>query len=94
TLTSSLDTQLPESIDQINAFVTKAEASIEGIDQLMAEVTDTARQTRSLIADNRPDIDRLIESGRRSIDELEGLVDDLRANPSRIIWPPDEKDLN
>jgi len=57
-----------------------------------ASVTGTATETRTLLADNRPDIDRMIESARRSADELEGLVDDLRANPSRLVWPPDEKD--
>lgn len=93
-LTTKLDTKLPETIDEMKSFVTKAETSIDGVDTLMAELTGTATEARTLLADNRTDIDRTIESARRSVDELEGLVDDLRANPSRLIWPPDEKDMN
>lgn len=92
TLSTSLDEKIPATIDEISDFVTKAETSIDGIDTLVTELTGTATEARTLIADNRPDIDRTIESARRSVDELEGLVDDLRANPSRLIWPPDEKD--
>jgi phospholipid/cholesterol/gamma-HCH transport system substrate-binding protein len=92
TLTTSLDEKIPSTIDQIDGFVAKAETSIDGVDTLVTELTGTATQARTLLADNRPDIDRMIESARRSFDELEGLVDDLRANPSRLIWPPDEKD--
>lgn len=93
-LSTSLDQKIPGTIDQITEFVTKAEQSIEGVDTLVTELTGTATEARTMLADNRPDIDRTIESARRSVDELEGLVDDLRANPSRLIWPPDEKDLN
>lgn len=93
-LSTSLDEKIPGTIDQIQAFVTKAETSIDGVDTLVTELTGTATEARTMLADNRPDIDRTIESARRSVDELEGLVDDLRANPSRLIWPPDEKDLN
>ncbi|MFK7789268.1 MAG: MlaD family protein [Phycisphaeraceae bacterium] len=92
-ISTNLDAKIPATVDQITAFVTKAEASIEGIDTFIVEITGTATEARTLLADNRPDIDRTIESARRSVDELEGLVDDLRANPSRLIWPPDEKDL-
>ncbi|MEM9348103.1 MAG: MlaD family protein [Planctomycetota bacterium] len=92
-LSTSLDEKIPGTVDQIAAFVTKAEGSIDGVDTLLAEVTSTATEARMMISDNRPDIDRTIESARRSVDELEGLVDDLRANPSRLLWPPDEKDL-
>ncbi|MEM9111597.1 MAG: MlaD family protein [Planctomycetota bacterium] len=92
-LSTSLDEKIPGTIDQIAAFVTKAEGSIDGVDTLLAEVTSTATEARMMISDNRPDIDRTIESARRSVDELEGLVDDLRANPSRLLWPPDAKDL-
>jgi phospholipid/cholesterol/gamma-HCH transport system substrate-binding protein len=94
TLSTSLDEKIPGTVDQIAAFVTKAETSIDGVDTLVTELTGTATEARTLLADNRPDIDRTIESARRSVDELEGLVDDLRANPSRLLWPPDEKDLN
>lgn len=94
TLSTSLDEKIPATVDQITAFVAKAETSIDGVDKLVIEITGTATEARTLLADNRPDIDRTIESARRSVDELEGLVDDLRANPSRLIWPPDEKDLN
>ncbi|MBX2850404.1 MAG: hypothetical protein KTR15_01515 [Phycisphaeraceae bacterium] len=93
-LSTSLDEKIPGTVDQITAFVTKAEKSIDGVDTLVTELTGTATEARTMLADNRPDIDRTIESARRSVDELEGLVDDLRANPSRLIWPPDEKDLN
>lgn len=92
-LTTSLDKKIPGTVDQIAAFVTKAETSIDGVDKLVVELTGTATEARTMLADNRPDIDRTIESARRSVDELEGLVDDLRANPSRLIWPPDGKDL-
>lgn len=91
-LSTSLDEKIPGTIDQITAFVTKAESSIDGVDTLVTELTGTATEARTMLADNRPDIDRTIESARRSVDELEGLVDDLRANPSRLLWPPDEKD--
>jgi phospholipid/cholesterol/gamma-HCH transport system substrate-binding protein len=93
TLSTSLDEKVPATIDEIAAFVTRAETSIEGVDTLVTELTGTATEARTMIADNRPDIDRTIESARRSVDELEGLVDDLRANPSRLLWPPDDKDL-
>ena len=93
-LSTSLDQKIPGTVDQIAAFVTKAETSIDGVDKLVVEITGTATEARTMLADNRPDIDRTIESARRSVDELEGLVDDLRANPSRLIWPPDDKDLN
>jgi len=91
-LTTQLDEKIPGTIDQITAFVDKADKSIDGVDTLVTELTGTATEARTMLADNRPDIDRTIESARRSVDELEGLVDDLRANPSRLIWPPDEKD--
>lgn len=91
-LSTSLDEKIPGTIDQIASFVTKAESSIDGVDTLITELTGTATEARTMLADNRPDIDRTIESARRSVDELEGLVDDLRANPSRLLWPPDEKD--
>ena len=94
TLTTKLDTKLPRTLDEINGMVSKAEKSIDGVDKLVEEITGTATEARSLLADNRTDIDRTIESAKRSVDELEGLVDDLRANPSRLIWPPDDKDLN
>lgn len=93
TLTTNLDTSLPETLEQVTAFVTRAETSIDGIDTLVEELTGTATEAKTLLKDSRPDIDRTIQSARRSVDELEGLVDDLRANPSRLIWPPDEKDL-
>jgi len=93
-LTTRLDTKLPETLDEIDGFVNKAETSIDGVDKLITELTGTATQARTMLADNRQDIDRTIESARRSVDELEGLIDDLRANPSRLVWPPDEKDLN
>lgn len=92
-LSTSLDEKIPGTVDQIAAFVTKAETSIDGVDTLVTELTGTATEARTMLADNRPDIDRTIQSARRSVDELEGLVDDLRANPSRLLWPPDEKDL-
>lgn len=91
-LSTSLDEKIPGTVDQIASFVTKAETSIEGVDKLVVEITGTATEARTMLADNRPDIDRTIESARRSVDELEGLVDDIRANPSRLLWPPDEKD--
>ena len=91
-LSTSLDEKIPGTIDQITEFVAKADNSIEGVDTLITELTGTATEARTMLADNRPDIDRTIESARRSVDELEGLVDDLRANPSRLLWPPDEKD--
>lgn len=93
-LTTRLDKQLPETLDEVAGFIKKTETSIEGVDKLVTEITGTATEARTLLADNRTDIDRTIQSARRSVDELEGLVDDLRANPSRLIWPPDEKDLN
>jgi|GEM_PF-2380576 len=93
-LTTTLDVKLPKSVDQITAFIEKAETSIEDVDKLVTEITGAATEVRALLADNRPDIDRTIESARRSVDGLEGLVDDLRANPSRLLWPPDDKDLN
>lgn len=93
-LSEKLDQEIPKTLAEINGFVNKAETSIDGVDTLMDELTGTATEARTLLADNRSDIDRTIESARRSVDELEGLVDDLRANPSRLIWPPDEKDLN
>ncbi len=92
-LSTSLDEKIPGTVDQIASFVTKAETSIEGVDKLVVEITGTATEARTMLADNRPEIDRTIQSARRSVDELEGLVDDLRANPSRLIWPPDDKDL-
>lgn len=100
-ITAKLDTQLPETLGQINNFVASAEgfveraqASLDGTDKLIAELTGTTADARSMLADNRPTIDRTMQSAQRSVDELEGLIDDLRANPSRLIWPPDEKDLN
>lgn len=92
-LSQTLDTELPETLKEVNAFLNKAEASIEGVDEMVAELTGTATDARKIFADNRANINRTIQSARRSVDELEGLVDDLRANPSRLIWPPDEKDL-
>lgn len=91
-LSTSLDEKIPATVDDIRAFVEKADQSIEGVDTLVVELTGTATEARTMLADNRPDIDRTIESARRSVDELEGLVDDLRANPSRLLWPPDDKD--
>jgi len=94
TLTTDLNTSLPETLTQINGFVDRTRQSIDGVDELITELTGTAAEARALITSNRPNIDRTLASARRSVDELEGLVDDLRANPSRLIWPPDENDLN
>jgi len=80
TITTGLDQKLPATFDEITGLVSKASHAIGGVE--------------TLLADNKPNIDRMVESAKRSADELEGLVDDLRANPSRLIWPPDEKDLN
>ncbi|XAM01418.1 hypothetical protein OT109_08485 [Phycisphaeraceae bacterium D3-23] len=35
----------------------------------------------------------MVTNARRTIAELRGLMEDLRANPSRLVWPPDERDL-
>ncbi len=100
-ITTNLDQSLPETVAEITdfvgsaeAFVERAEASLDGADELIAELTGTTADARAMLAENRPTIDRTFDSARRSVDELEGLIDDLRANPSRLIWPPDEKDLN
>lgn len=85
-LTTKLDEQLPGVLEDVSGFVGKAGTSLDGIDQVL----DGAN---ALLADNKPEIDRMVQSARRSADELEGLIDDLRANPSRLLWPPDEKDL-
>ena len=100
-ITTKLDTDLPQTLKGINDFVASAEgfvdraqASLDGTDKLITELTGTTADARAMLAENRPTIDRTILSARRSVDELEGLIDDLRANPSRLIWPPDDKDLN
>lgn len=100
-ITTKLDTTLPETLGEITGFVDsagqfvkRAQASLDGADNLIGELSGTAADARAMLAANRPTIDRMVDSARRSVDELEGLVDDLRANPSRLIWPPDEKDLN
>ncbi|MFN3166671.1 MAG: MlaD family protein [Phycisphaeraceae bacterium] len=100
-ITTKLDTQLPETLAEINDFVASAEGfveraqtSLDGTDELIAELTGTTADARAMLAENRPTIDRTMQSAQRSVDELEGLIDDLRANPSRLVWPPDEKDLN
>ncbi|MEM9019392.1 MAG: MlaD family protein [Planctomycetota bacterium] len=107
TISTTFDQRLPNTLDQIDTTLTNiqsfsdeasgllksAEASLDNLDGLIDEVTLTATGVNDVLADNRPTIDRMVTNANRAIDELEGMIDDLRANPSRLVWPPDEKDL-
>jgi len=106
-VSTTLDQRLPATLDQLDTALSditsfsdeardllqRAEVSLDNADELIDEVTTTATGVNDLLADNRPTIDRMVSNANRAINELEGMIDDLRANPSRLVWPPDEKDL-
>lgn len=107
TISTTLDQRLPATLDQIEGALSdiqsfsdeardlleRAQVSLDNADELIDEVTTTATGVNDLLADNRPTIDRMVSNANRAVNELEGMIDDLRANPSRLVWPPDEKDL-
>lgn len=97
-LASTMD-QIDAALGQINtlteeimAFVDRTEQSLDGVDTLLADTDLLITDTRAALGDNRAQIDRMIENARLSVVELRGMVEDLRANPSRLVWPPDEAD--
>lgn len=106
-ITTTFDQRLPSSLDgidsafanissvaeDISGFVDRAEQSVDGVDELLAEAGGLTRELRATLGDNRVEIDRMVTNARRTITELRGLMEDLRANPSRLVWPPDERDL-
>ncbi len=105
--TTTFDQRLPGMLDEVDAalasintladdlggFVDRAEASVDSIDALLAEAGGLTRELRATLGDNRVEIDRMVTNARRTVVELRGLMEDLRANPSRLVWPPDERDL-
>lgn len=105
--TTTFDERLPGMLDDfdtalasintltedVSGFVDRAEASVDGIDALLAEAGGLTRELRATLGDNRVEIDRTVTNARRTVAELRGLMEDLRANPSRLVWPPDERDL-
>lgn len=104
---TTLDQRLPTTLDGIDGaladittftdeathFLDEAEVSLAEANELIDQATETAAGVNDLLADNRPTLDRMVTNANRAINELEGMIDDLRANPSRLVWPPDEKDL-
>ncbi|MEM9415156.1 MAG: MlaD family protein [Planctomycetota bacterium] len=106
-ITTTFDDRLPGMLDEVDTalssintladdltgFVDRAEASVDGVDALLAEANGLTRELRATLADNRAEIDRMVTNARRTVAELRGLMEDLRANPSRLVWPPDERDL-
>lgn len=106
-ITTTFDERLPGMLDEVDSalasintlaedvggFVDRAEQSVDGIDALLAEAGGLTRELRATLGDNRVEIDRMVTNARRTVAELRGLMEDLRANPSRLVWPPDERDL-
>ena len=106
-ITNTFDQRLPGSMDGLDAafasintvvddigdFFDRAEKSVDGVDTLLADAGGLTRELRATLGDNRVEIDRMVTSARRTITELRGLMEDLRANPSRLVWPPSERDL-
>lgn len=104
---TTLDQRLPTTLDGIDGaladiktftdeathFLDEAEVSLAEANELIDQATETAAGVNDLLADNRPTLDRMVTNANRAINELEGMIDDLRANPSRLVWPPDDKDL-
>lgn len=106
-ITTTFDERLPGMLDEVDSalasinsladelggFVDRAEQSVASIDTLLAEAGGLTRELRATLGDNRVEIDRMVTNARRTVTELRGLMEDLRANPSRLVWPPDERDL-
>jgi len=86
--------QINSLSDDISAFIDRTEQSLEGVDTLLADTDLLITDTRAALGDNRAEIDRMVNNARLAVVELRGMVEDLRANPSRLVWPPDEGDRN
>ncbi|MFI4859209.1 MAG: MlaD family protein [Phycisphaerales bacterium JB063] len=107
TITTTFDARLPGMLDGVDSalasintlvedvggFVDRAEQSVDSVDALLADAGGLTRELRATLGDNRVEIDRMVTNARRTIAELRGLMEDLRANPSRLVWPPDDRDL-
>jgi len=83
-LRGELDRDDPESlIGRIHVALTHADASLQNIET----ITDA---TEKLVILNRPALNRTIDAVAEAADELNAGINELRTQPWRILFPPDE----
>jgi ABC-type transporter Mla subunit MlaD len=86
---------LPGIAKQVDGLLTKlatgmdnANVALEDIKKISADLKDTGQTVKSIIITNRGKIDSIIASLRTLASDLKGTIQELRQNPSKLIYPP------
>jgi ABC-type transporter Mla subunit MlaD len=86
---------LPKLADKVDGILTKlatgmdsANVALEDIKKISADLKDTGQTVKSIIITNRGKIDTVIASLRTITTDLKGTIQELRQNPSKLIYPP------
>lgn len=77
----------------IDAIIEEATSTMEVAKETMTNISSLVKNLDSTIADNRPNIDEIMNNLRRTTENLEEFTDDIKRNPWKLLVKgKDEKD--
>jgi phospholipid/cholesterol/gamma-HCH transport system substrate-binding protein len=69
----------------IEAVIEQATSTMEVAKEAMTNISSLVKNLDSAIADNRPNIDEIMNNLRRTTDNLEEFTDDIKRNPWKLL---------
>lgn len=94
-VTKTFKDKLPPLMEQMDQFLDKTTTTVESINQTMADVKATAENTkeltasaRSVVVSNRSKFDEMIDSFKKTSDNLKYASEEIRRSPWRLLYKP------
>ena len=81
--TATINDRLPGALDQIDGLLSDASAAL-------TDVRRAAGQADSILADNRPRIDRIVTNAREASESFRLATSEIRRSPWRLLYRPDK----
>ena len=81
----------PAAVEALNNLAEAAKTIDQRVDQVAVDASELLRLSKTVIAENRPEVAEAVRRLRRSMFEAELALRKIRANPARIVFGDDEK---
>jgi phospholipid/cholesterol/gamma-HCH transport system substrate-binding protein len=75
----------------IEAIIEEATSTMQVAKETMTNISSLVKNLDTAIADNRPNIDEIMNNLRRTTDNLEEFTDDIKRNPWKLLVKGKEK---
>lgn len=98
--TGTINEKLPGILDDVDALLGRLDATIAGVNETLVDVKETvanakelSASARSILASNRSRIDGMIDSLKKTGDNLKFASAEIRRSPWRLLYKPGPNEM-